>query len=93
MGYVYMIANRSRMLYTGVTSGLHTRMYQYKNRMTPGLASRYSIDQLVFFEETAEMLDAIVLEKQVKEKTRAKKVALIESMNPNWEDLSEGWFT
>ena len=53
---------------------------------------RSIIDQLVYYEETADVRSAIEREKQIKRWSREKKVNLIESLNPNWEDLSEGWF-
>jgi putative endonuclease len=92
MPYVYILANRPKTLYIGVTSDLYARMYQHKNHLTPGFATRYGLDRLVYFEEISEMIEAIAREKQLKVRTRAKKVALIEAMNPEWKDLSEDWF-
>lgn len=91
-GYVYIMANRSCTLYVGVTSDLHQRVFQHKNKLLPGFTSRYRIDRLVYFEETPDIRDAIAREKQIKGWVRIKKLALIESVNPEWEDLSEGWF-
>ena len=91
-GYVYIMANRSRTLYVGVTSDLQQRAYQHKHKLLPGFTSRYQMDLLVYFEETPDIRDAIAREKQIKGWTRAKKLALIERVNPEWEDLSEGWF-
>ena len=92
MGYVYILTNQSRTLYVGVTSDLLKRMYEHKNGLTPGFATRYRINRLVFFEEISEMTGAIEREKQLKGKSRAWKTALIEAMNPDWKDLSDGWF-
>jgi putative endonuclease len=92
MGYVYILTNQSRTLYVGVTSDLLKRMFQHKNGQTPGFATRYRINRLVFFEEISEMTGAIEREKQLKGKSRAWNTALIESMNPEWKDLSDGWF-
>jgi putative endonuclease len=92
MGYVYILSNQSRTLCVGVTSDLLKRIYQHKNGLTPGFATRYRIKQLVFFEEMSDMAGAIEREKQLKGKSRAWKTALIESMNPEWKDLSDGWF-
>jgi putative endonuclease len=83
-----MMANRSRTLYCGVTSDLVRRVCEHKTMQNYGFARRYLIDRLVYFEQGDYIRDAIAREKQVKGWTRAKKVALIESMNPGWEDLS-----
>jgi putative endonuclease len=92
MPYVYILSNLSKTLYIGVTSDLVTRMYQHKNGLTPGFASRYRINRLVYFEEFVEMFEAITREKQLKGRTRAKKITLIESTNSEWKDLSDDWF-
>jgi putative endonuclease len=92
MPHVYILANRAKTLYVGVTSDLYARMFQHKNHVTPGFATRYGLDRLVYFEEVSEMIEAIAREKQLKGRTRAKKVALIEGTNPEWNDLSDDWF-
>jgi putative endonuclease len=91
-GYVYIMTNRSRTLYTGVTSNLQERVFQHKNKLVAGFTSKYRIDRLVYFEETPDIRDAIAREKQIKGWTRARKLALIESMNPDWRDLSADGF-
>ena len=91
--FVYMMTNRHRSpIYTGVTSDLQGRIYKNKTHALPGFTSRYGVDSLVYFEETNDVLAAIAREKEIKGWTRAKKIALIESTNPRWRDLSEGWF-
>jgi putative endonuclease len=90
--HVYILASRSRVLYVGVTSDLTKRIWQHKQKAIPGYAARYNVDRLVLLEETADALAAIAREKQIKGWLRAKKVALIETENPAWRDLSEGWF-
>ena len=90
--YVYIMTNHSRTLYTGVTSDLRRRVFQHKHKELPGFTSRYNIDRLVGFETTGDARTAIAREKQIKGWTRARKIALIESQNPHWDDLSEGWF-
>ena len=90
--YVYIMTNRSRTLYTGVTSDLERRNYEHKGRLVPGFTAKYRIRQLVYFEVTQDVHAAIAREKQIKGWLRAKKVALIESVNPEWEDLSVGWY-
>jgi putative endonuclease len=86
--FVYILANRSRILYIGVTNDLQRRLYEHKHNLVPGFTSRYRMDRLVYFEETGDVQAAIAREKQLKGWLRAKKVALIESVNPTWEDLS-----
>jgi putative endonuclease len=89
--YVYIMANRTRTLYTGVTNNLERRVYEHKNRITPGFTSQYNITRLVYSEVFTDIRDAIAREKQIKGWLRAKKIALIESVNPKWNDLSEEW--
>ncbi len=90
--YVYIMASRSRVLYTGVTSNLFLRVYQHKQKALPGFTARYNITRLVYYEAHTRVEDAIQREKQIKGWRRSKKVALIESLNPEWRDLSEGWY-
>ncbi len=89
--YVYIIANVSRTLYTGVTNNLERRVYEHKEKTAPGFTSSYNINRLVYYEDYANIRDAIAREKQIKGWLRAKKIALIESVNPKWNDLSEEW--
>ena len=90
--YVYIMANRSRTLYTGVTNDLHRRVYEHKHRLVPGFTQRYNITQLVYYEETPDVKSATARERQIKGWLRSKKVALIEATNPQWRDLSDGWY-
>src|SRR5881296_2970488 len=89
---VYIMASRSRVLYTGVTNDLARRVDEHKRRLTPGFTSRYHITRLVYFEEFGDVRDAIAREKQVKGWIRARKVRLIQRKNPTWEDLADTWF-
>jgi putative endonuclease len=89
---VYILTNRSRTLYTGVTNNLVRRVYEHKQKLVRGFTEKYNIHQLVFYEETSDVNAAIAREKQIKGWTRAKKIALIESMNPEWRDLGNGWY-
>ena len=89
--YVYIMTNRSRTLYTGVTSNLVRRVYEHKNKLVDGFTKKYNITRLVYYESTNEVRPAIAREKQIKGWLRKRKVALIESMNPEWKDLSEEW--
>lgn len=90
--YVYIMSNHSRTLYTGITNNLMRRVIEHKQKRIPGFTQKYNITQLVFFEETEDVNAAIAREKQIKGWLRAKKIALIESINPGWEDLSLEWF-
>ena len=90
--YVYMMTNVTGMLYTGVTNDLERRVYEHKNKLVKGFTSRYNLNKLVFFESTDDITIAIAREKQIKGWLRKKKVALIETMNPKWNDLSEDWY-
>ena len=86
--YVYIMTNKSRTLYTGVTNNLERRVHEHKQKLIPGFTTKYNISRLVFFEATQDIRAAIEREKQIKGWLRSKKIALIESVNPQWEDLS-----
>jgi putative endonuclease len=90
--YVYILASRSRVLYTGVTGDLHRRVYQHKASMLPGFTKRYSVTRLVYFETTPDVLAAIAREKVIKGWTRERRVCLIENVNASWLDLAANWF-
>jgi putative endonuclease len=87
--YVYILASRSRALYVGVTNDLERRVQEHWAKLTPGFTARYKITRLVYFEDTPDISAAIAREKELKGWLRVRKVALIESMNPHWKDLSE----
>ena len=89
--YVYIMTNDSRTLYTGVTNNLERRVFEHKNHLVEGFTTKYKITKLVYFEETGDVTAAIAREKQIKGWLRRKKVALIESVNPEWQDLSSEW--
>jgi len=82
-----MASGRNGTLYTGVTANLTERVYQHKQRRTPGFTARYNCTMLVYYEFYEDMISAITREKQIKAGSRSKKLALIESMNPSWRDL------
>jgi len=88
--FVYIVANHSRRLYAGITSNLTRRAFEHRNKTKPGFASRYDIGRLVYFEETNDVEAAIAREKHIKGWKRERKIALIESVNPGWADLSRG---
>ena len=90
--YVYIMASRSRVLYTGVTDNLERRVYEHKNKLIEGFTKKYNVVELVYYETAGNALTAIEREKQIKGWTRSKKVCLIDAVNPGWADLSDGWF-
>ncbi len=92
--YVYIMTNRSRshVLYTGVTGGQVRRVFQHKNKLVEGFTSRYNLTRLVYYEQFVYPDAAIAREKGIKGWRRSKKIRLIESMNPHWRDLSDGWW-
>ncbi len=89
--FVYIMSNVSKMLYTGVTNDLEHRVFQHKAKEVEGFTKKYNIYRLVYFEGLGDIRDAIAREKQIKGWLRAKKVALIESMNPEWKELAPEW--
>lgn len=91
--YVYIVSNRSKTLYIGITNDLVSRVYQHKQKLIKGFTRKYGIGNLVYYEETSDVVSAIAREKQLKGWLRARKIALIESTNPEWEDLSDGWYS
>ena len=82
-----MASKRNGTLYTGVTSDLVNRVYEHKDGVTQGFTSQYNCKMLVFYEVHENMIGAIAREKQIKSGSRKKKLALIESVNPYWNDL------
>jgi len=90
--YVYIMTSQSRTLYTGVTNNLQRRIYEHKHKLLPGFTSRYNINVLVYYESYADIQEAIAREKQIKGWLRARKIALVDSVNPRWDDLSAGWY-
>ena len=89
--FVYIMANASKMVYTGMTNSLRRRVREHKLKLTPGFAAQYNITGLVYFESSEDVRNAIEREKQIKAWTRAKRLALVETTNPKWEDLSREW--
>jgi len=83
------MSSRSRNLYTGMTNALERRVYEHKRGLIPGFTRKYRLERLVYYEAFRDVRAAIAREKQVKAWTRAKRIALIESQNPTWHDLSE----
>jgi putative endonuclease len=86
--YVHILTNsRDTVLYTGVTNDLARRVFEHREKQTSGVTSRYNVGKLVYYEAFGEVTAAIAREKQIKAGSRAKKIALINGMNPGWRDL------
>jgi putative endonuclease len=92
-GFVYILTNQSRTLYTGVTSDLEQRIWQHKNKLCKGFTEKYNLTKLVWFQVFDDISTAIEYEKKVKAWRREKRVALIEEKNPRWDDLAENWYS
>ena len=90
--FVYILANKSGMLYIGVTNNLERRLFEHKNKLMDGFTKKYNINQLVYFESSTDVDAAIEREKQLKGLLRIKKIELIKTQNPKMLDLSEDWF-
>ena len=90
--YVYILTNGARTLYVGVTNDLVRRVYEHKHKLVPGFSVKYNVTWLAYYEATSDVGSAIAREKQIKAWRRGKKIALIESFNPQWKDLSLGWY-
>jgi putative endonuclease len=87
----YIMASRSHNFYIGVTNNIARRAREHKDRTFEGFTARYNIDRLVWYQIFSDVHDAIAKEKQLKRWRREKKIQLIESMNPTWQDLSAEW--
>jgi putative endonuclease len=91
--FVYILTSKTRRLYVGVTGNLPRRVWEHRNGIVPGFTKKYGMNRLAYFEQFDGPEAAIHREKQIKDYARVKKLALIESMNPEWRDLAEPWFT
>ena len=91
--YVYLLTNKNnKVMYIGVTNNLERRVHEHKTKMVPGFTEKYNVNKLVYFEETHDVLGAIAREKEIKKWRREKKNNLVVAVNPEWKDLSDGWF-
>ena len=91
--FVYILAsNINGTLYIGVTSDLQKRIYEHKNDLVPGFTKRYKIHDLVYFEVTNDIREALLREKRLKKWKREWKIKLIEKNNPSWKDLYKDLF-
>jgi len=75
------------VIYTGVTNDLKKRIYEHKNKLVPGFTKKYNVNKLVYYEIFHDIYSAITREKQIKAGSRQDKIALVDKMNPNYEDL------
>jgi putative endonuclease len=90
--WVYILHSPTGTLYVGITNNLERRVYEHKHHLVKGFTSRYNVNRLVYYEDFNSVWDAIAREKEIKAWRRSKKLALIQSMNPQWEDLSAEWY-
>ena len=79
-------------MYVGMTNDLRRRVYQHKKKLVPGFTQRYNVDKLVYYETTSDVRAANAREKEIKKWRREKKNNLVIAANPEWKDLSKGWF-
>ena len=89
--FVYIMSSRSGTLYIGITNSIYRRALEHRRGEIEGFASKYGCNRLVYYESFDDVHKAIGREKQLKGWTRARKIALIQSKNPRWEDLAEKW--
>ena len=89
--YVYILTNSTRILYVGVTGDMEERMDEHKKDQVPGFPSRYNLTMLAYYETAQDVWSAVEREKEIKGWGRVRQEALVESMNPEWRDLSEEW--
>lgn len=87
--YIYILANwTNSVIYIGVTNNLSRRLFEHKNKLIDGFSRKYNLDKLVYYELFFDINDAIKREKELKKWRREKKNNLVESVNPEWRDLS-----
>jgi len=90
MYYVYILTNKTdAVMYIGVTNDLIRRLYEHKAKLVDGFTKKYNVTKLVYFEDYADVRDAIAREKQLKGWAREKKNLLVQTKNPDWNDLGE----
>jgi putative endonuclease len=91
--FVYILTNKNKtVLYTGVTNDLTRRLFEHKNNLSEdSFTAKYNVNILIYFESTNDIHAALNREKQIKAGSRAKKIQLINQLNPEWKDLAEDW--
>ena len=90
--YIYVMTNKSGTLYAGVTGNIKARVWQHKNGQVEGFTKKYNITRLMYYESFGDISSAIAREKEIKGWVRRKKLDLIASVNPQWDDLSKDWY-
>jgi putative endonuclease len=90
--YVYIMNSPTGTLYTGMTNDLKRRVYEHKQKLTEGFTKKYNVTRLAYYDQTSDVQTALVREKEIKKWRRSKKIALIKTINPKWQDLSAGWY-
>ena len=90
--YVYIMNSPTGTLYTGMTTNLRRRVYEHKQKLREGFTKKYNVTRLAYYEETSDVQTALAREKEIKKWRRSKKIALIKTINPKWQDLSVGWY-
>lgn len=93
--YTYIMSNRWKtVLYVGMTDDIRRRTHQHKTKFRKSFTQRYNCDRLVYYVEHITWLEAVKRERYIKRHlSREMKEGLINSMNPEWKDLSEGWYS
>jgi len=92
--YVYILASRkNQVFYIGITNNLERRLYEHRNGLIPGFTEKYKTHELVYFEETPNVSDALTREKQLKAWRRKWKIDLVKTLNPSMKDLSEEFYS
>ncbi|MBS4034279.1 MAG: GIY-YIG nuclease family protein [Ignavibacterium sp.] len=87
--FIYFLTNwNNTVLYIGMTNNLERRMYEHKNKLVEGFTKKYNLDKLVYYEQYTDVHLAIQREKELKKWRREKKNKLVESVNPEWKDLT-----
>ena len=90
--YVYIMVSETGTLYTGITSNLKRRVFEHKAKAVPGFTTQYDVKKLVYVETFKAPAPAINREKQIKSWRREKKIKLIDTKNPAWDDLAADWY-
>ncbi len=91
--FVYVVASRTRVLYVGMTSNLHRRLFEHRTGARPGLSARYGTTRLVYYEAHNTERSAVSRSQMMRRWDRRAKVTLIESLNPGWTDFAKRWYT
>lgn len=90
--FVYIMGSKTGTLYVGFTDDIKRRVYEHKNHLIDGVTDKYDVDKLLYVETFNDAVSAIKREKQIKHWRREKKVWLIDTQNPDWNDLAQGWY-